>query len=307
MATTLSEVAGAQTTVERPPRPSFLGVMRGEWIKLSRQWTFWIMLGLMAAGYVLFTLVLAGGGNLTDRIQRVPQEVLYTFMESDLFLLRVFWGMMLIILTARLIGMEYSGGTIRVLLARGVGRLQLLFAKLSVIALVALIGGALLILFSTLCMLIAVEAKVGNLDVLTYADATFWHNTRAYIGSVLVSSGVSILLAAAVTTATRSLAAGLSVSIAWFPVDNFSILILVLGDRLTHWDFWSLLSGDFLGLNLNAMPSLVLTSPKLSAINSFLIPLTPVTAAHTLLVSGIYAAVFFVTMVALTALPDVKE
>ena len=39
---------------------------------------------------------------------------------------------------------------------------------------------------------------VTNLDVLQAADATFWANTRAYAGSVLVSLGVSILLAAAV-------------------------------------------------------------------------------------------------------------
>jgi ABC-type transport system involved in multi-copper enzyme maturation permease subunit len=306
MATTISGTAGA-AVAERAPRPSFFGVMRGEWIKVSRQWTFWIMLGLMVGGYILFTLVLAGGGNLAERIQRAPLQVLYTFMESDLFLLRVFWGMMLIILTARLIGMEYSGGTIRVLLARGVGRLQLLFAKLSVITLIALIGGVLLIVFSTLCALLAVEATTHSLDVLKAADATFWVNTRAYIGSVLVSMGDSILLAAAVTTVTRSLAAGLSVSIAWFPVDNFSILLLVLGDRLTHWDFWSLLSGDFLGLNLNAMPTLVLSNPALSVVSSFLIPLTPVTANHTLLVAGIYAAAFLVVMVAMAALPDVKE
>jgi len=306
MATSIG-AAGAQAVAERAPRPSFFGVMRGEWIKVSRQWTFWIMLGLLVVGYILFTLVLGAGGRLSERIAQSPLGVLYTFMEADLFLLRVFWGMMLIILTARLIGMEYSGGTIRVLLARGVGRLQLLFAKLSVIALIALIGAALLEVFAVLCGLLVVQGAVHNLDVLKAADATFWANTRAYAGSVLVSMGVSILLAAAVTTATRSLAAGLSVSIAWFPIDNFSILLLTLGDRLTGWDFWSLISGDFLGLNLNAMPTLVLSSPQLSQIRSFLVPLTPVTADHTLLVAGIYAAIFAVVMIVLTALPDVKE
>lgn len=306
MATTLSGI-GATAVAERAPRPSFLGVMRGEWIKLSRQWTFWIMLGLMVGGYILFTMVLAGGGRVSERVKVEPLAVLYTISQSDLFLLRVFWGMMLIIMTARLIGMEYSGGTIRVLLARGVGRLQLAFAKLSVIALVALIGGALLLTFAAVCDVIALQATIGNLDVMKMADATFWANTRAYGASVLVSMGVSILLAAAVTTATRSLAAGLSVSIAWFPVDNFSLLLLVLGDKLTHWDFWSLLSGDFLGLNLNAMPTKLLSDPSLSVVNSFLVPLTPVTAQHTLLIAGIYAAAFLVVTIVLTALPDVKE
>ncbi|HEY8326119.1 MAG TPA: hypothetical protein VIG77_16590, partial [Ktedonobacterales bacterium] len=112
MATTITG-ASARTISAHAARPSFLGLMRGEWLKLSRQWTFWIMLGLMVVGYILFSLILAGGGNLTDRIHREPAAVLYTFMQSNLFLLRVFWGMMVIILTARLIGMEYSSGTIR--------------------------------------------------------------------------------------------------------------------------------------------------------------------------------------------------
>lgn len=304
MATTITQ-ASAQTANMRAARPSFLGAMRGEWLKLSRQWTFWIMLGLMVGGYILFTLIL--GSNLPDRVASEPRHVLYTFMESDLFLLRVFWGMMMIVLTARLIGMEYSSGTIRVLLGRGVGRLQLLFAKLSVIALVTVICSVLLIIFSSICAVIALEATVHNLDVLKMADATFWADTRAYIGTVAVSLGVSILMAAAVTTVTRSLAAGLTVSVIWFPVDNFSILLLVLGDSLTHWDFWSLVSGDFLGLNLNQMPALALSSPRLSAIHSFLVPLTPVTLNHTLLVAGIYAVIFLVVMIVMTALPDVKE
>ncbi|HEY7975453.1 MAG TPA: ABC transporter permease [Ktedonobacterales bacterium] len=306
MSTTIA-AASARATGERAARPSFLGAMRGEWLKVSRQWTFWIMLGLMVGGYILLTVLLVAGGNVSERIQHSPLTVLYTFMESDLFVLRVFWGMMIIVLTARLIGMEYSSGTIRVVLARGVGRLQLLFAKLSVLALIAVIGATLLALFAAATGLIAVALVAHNLNVLNAATATFWSDMWAYIGSVLASLGASILLAAAVTTVTRSLSAGVAVSILWFPVDNFSILLLVLGDRLTHWDFWSLVSGDFLGLNLNAMPQLVLSSPTVSNISNFLIPLTPVTGAHTLLVTGIYAAIFAVVTVVMTALPDVKE
>lgn len=304
---TIAGAAPAPAETAQALHPSFFGLMRGEWIKVSRQWSFWIMIGLMITGYILFTVILTTGGHVPERMRADPQATLYTFSQSTFFLLRVFWGMMMIILTARLIGMEYSSGTIRVLLARGVGRLQLLAAKLSVITLIALIGGALLVTFSFLITALAVRINVGNLDVLNTADAVFWQNTRAYIGSVLVSLGVSILMAAAVTTLTRSLAAGLSIAIAWFPVDNFSILLLILGDRLTGWDFWSLLSGDFLGLNLNQMPAVVLTDPRFSAFGSFLVPMTPVTGAHTMLVAGIYAAVFIVVMIALTVIPDVKE
>jgi ABC-type transport system involved in multi-copper enzyme maturation permease subunit len=306
MATTVSGTAGASAVAGHTLRPSFLGLMRGEWLKVSRQWSFWIMLGLMVGGYILVTLIYAAGGNLADRLRQNPQEGVYSFMELYLFLLRVFWGMMVIILTARLIGMEYSGGTIRVLLGRGVGRLQLLFAKLSVLALIAVVGGALLTLFATLCGMIGIEAAAHNLDLFKAANATFWSDARLYAASVLISLLVSILMAAAVTTVTRSLAAGLSVSIIWFPIDNLSILPLMLGAALTKWSFWTLVSGDFLGLNLDTMATQLLSNPGLSLINTFA-PLTPVTGAHTLLVTGIYAVAFLVAAVALTALRDVKE
>jgi ABC-type transport system involved in multi-copper enzyme maturation permease subunit len=305
MAMTVSG-ASAQAVATREPHPSFLGLMRGEWLKLSRQWTFWIMLGLMVGGYILVTLIFASGGRLADRLRLNPQEGIYSFMELYLFLLRVFWGMMMIVLTARLIGMEYSSGTIRVVLARGVGRLQLLFAKLSVLALVALVGGALLTAFASLCGLIGIQLAVGNLDVFKVADATFWSDARLYAASVIISLLVSILMAAAVTTVTRSLAAGLSVSIIWFPIDNIAMLPLTLLAAVTQWTFWSLLSGDFLGLNLDVMATHLLSKPGLSLISTFA-PLTPVTGGHTLLVTAIYAAIFVIVMTVMAALPDVKE
>ena len=306
MATTISETFGAGAIGERAAHPSFLGVVRGEWLKVTRMWAFWVMVGLMMAGYVLFAIILTAGGNLDKRIAEGPLRSLYVFMTSDLFLLRVFWGMMMIILTARLIGMEYSSGTIRILYARGVGRLQLLFAKLSVLTLVAVVGGALLVAWATLCVAVMIALKLHNVDILKAANAEFWSNTRLYSASVLISLGVSILMATAVTTVTRSLAAGVGVSVLWFPVDNFSRLLLALGDRLTHWSFWTLVSGDSLGLNLNTMGNLLMSSQGHGVIVPF-VPLTPVTGGHTLLVVGIYAAIFAVAMVVGAALPDVKE
>ncbi|HEU0027466.1 MAG TPA: ABC transporter permease [Ktedonobacterales bacterium] len=305
--TTATAGAIAARPVTHAGRPSFLGLMRGEWLKVSRQWTFWIMVGLMFGGYTLFTIILSKGANLQEFIDHHPLAALAMLTQSPLFLLRVFWGMMIIILTARLIGMEYSGGTARVILARGVGRLQLLFAQLSMMALIALIGGAVFLAFAGALELLGVRTVAGNLDVFKAADATFWADTRNYALSVLISLGVSILLAAAVTSVTRSLAAGLTVSVIWFPIDNFAFILLILGDRLTGWDFWSLVSGDFLGLNLNAMSNLVMSSHTPPAIGGLFQPLTPVTGAHTLLVTAIYAVAFLAVAIGVTATRDVKE
>ncbi|HEX9036808.1 MAG TPA: ABC transporter permease [Ktedonobacterales bacterium] len=288
-------------------RPSFLGLMRGEWLKITRQWSFWIMVALMFAGYTLYNIVLSQGSRLKETIDQQPLEALGIMSQSSLFLLRVFWGMMLIILTARLIGMEYSGGTVRVILSRGVGRVQLLLAQLSVLGLVALVGSVVFLGYSTILQLIGVQAVAGNLNVFNAGTATFWADIRAYALAGLLSMAVSILMAAAVTAVTRSLAAGLTVSVIWFPIDNFSIILLVLGDRLTHWDFWSLVSGDFLGLNLNALPSLVMSQSTPSVVRGLFEPLTPITSGHALLVIAIYAVVFIAVAFGVTLLKDVKE
>ncbi|HEU0027467.1 MAG TPA: ABC transporter permease [Ktedonobacterales bacterium] len=305
MTTAVETIAARPAT--HPANPSFLGLMRGEWLKVSRQWTVWIMVGLMFAGYILYTVFLIQGTYLPDTIAQDPLWVLVKLTQSPLFLLRVFWGMMIIILTARLIGMEYSGGTARIILARGVGRLQLLFAKLSVMTLIMLAGAVVFTAFAGALELLGVRAVVGNLDVFKAADATFWADTRNYALSVLVSLGVSILLAAAVSSVTRSLVVGLTASAIWFPIDNFVAILLVLGDHLTHWGFWSLVSGDFLGLNLNVMGDKVMSSHTPPAIGGLFQPLTPVTGAHTLLVAAIYAAVFLAVAIGVTATRDVKE
>src|SRR5215469_14394009 len=99
--------------------PSFWGLIRGEWLKLNRMWTFWIMVGLMFGGFTLFAIVLSQGSGLSDSINHTPLQALEIVAQAPLFLIRVFWGTMVIILTARLIGMEYSSGTVRVILARG--------------------------------------------------------------------------------------------------------------------------------------------------------------------------------------------
>lgn len=291
----------------RAEQPSFWGLIRGEWLKLSRMWTFWIMVGLMFGGFTLFAIILGQSGGLADSINHNPLQGLYIASQAPLFLIRVFWGMMVIVLTARLIGMEYSNGTVRVILARGVGRLQLLSAQLSLMSIVAVVGGVIYFAYGALLELIVIRAVASNLNLFNAATATFWSDTRVYALSVLISLGVSILMAAAVTALTRSVAAGLTTSVLWFPVDNLSIIILVLGDRLTKWDFWSLVSGDFLGLNLNVMGQLIVSSPQVAVVQSFLIPLTPVTGAHTLLVTAIYAAAFIAVAFGVTLLKDVKE
>jgi ABC-type transport system involved in multi-copper enzyme maturation permease subunit len=283
--------------------------MRGEFLKVGRQWTTWIMLVLLAGIMALPMLLDLARPRLADELALNPLAGLYQTMGSDLLVFRVFSGAVLIVITARLIGMEYSGGTIRILLSRGVGRLQLLFAKLLTIA---LIGLALLVaglLFDALLAVIVLQLISGNLTALQALNAGFWQDTWLYIQTVMLSMGDAILLATAVTVLTRSLAAGLSVALVWFPADNIGTIFLFLAYRLTNSTFWLLITGDLLGPNLNAMAGLVLPARATQASfgRAFATPLVPVTAGHTLLVAGVYAAIFLAVAVILTARRDVTQ
>src|SRR6266487_2243978 len=202
MSTTITSIT---TPALHSARPDFFGTVRGELFKISRQWTTWIVLVLLTGIIFLPYLIRLTVSNTKDAINHDTLAFLYGDMSNNLAILRAFAGFALIILTARVIGLEYQLGTIRVLLARGVGRLQLLSAKLLAIVIVALtlFAGGILLDGILTCALVAI--LTGSLNALNALTSTFWSNTWLYVLSVLISMGVTILLAAAVTVVGRSL------------------------------------------------------------------------------------------------------
>lgn len=298
----------ASAELLRTEQPTFLDVLNGELFKISRQRTTWLM-GLLLAGIITGTYVLSLTiPNLKQDIFLGELHVMYRLMTTSLLVLRVFSGTLLILLTARLIGMEYSGGTIRVLLGRGVGRLQLLGAKLAAVGLIAL--GILVVGFLLNCLLTCLFLLVveGNLDALSSLDSQFWADTWLYLVTIMISMAVSILMAAAVTIVARSLVFGLAAGISFFAADNIGIVFLFLATRITGNDFWINITGLLLGPNLNAMPGALLpTDAGIQQIRAMPIPYVPVDAVHTLLVALVWSLAFIATAVLLTWKRDVTE
>jgi ABC-2 type transport system permease protein len=288
--------------------PSFAGIVSGELRKIRYQWSTWIMTLVVAGFLTLQYLVYLLLHNTKERFGAQPVHFLYNMIGADSAMLKVFGGALLIVVTARLIGMEYTGGTIRVLLSRGVGRLQLLFGKLTAVALVALVLSIAGIAYSFLLKLLMLSVKFGSLDILTKAPSTLWQDSGVLYLTILASFGTAILLAAAVTVLSRSLAFGLTVGIVWFPAESFATIFLLVATRLTSNTFWSIASGDLLGPNLDVMGIVVLPA-RAAAVGdvSFTPPLVPVTGGHTLLVTAVWAAVFLVVAVVLTWRRDVQE
>src|SRR5437588_4211996 len=91
----------------RTTTPSFFGIVRGELLKVSRQWFTWLMLVLLAGGTIFAHLLTFSIPSAKANLSEAPLHFLYNEMEVSFSILRIFGGIFIIILTAYLIGMEY--------------------------------------------------------------------------------------------------------------------------------------------------------------------------------------------------------
>lgn len=287
-------------------RPSFVGMVRGELLKISRMWLTWIMFVVMVAPMLMLNVLLATAHDIKDMLQKAPLAALYEAMGMNLTVFRVFVGFFLLLLTSYVIGQEFQFGTIRVLLSRGAGRVQLLLAKLSALVLVALALVVFALIFDSIMVALLIIYLQGNLNALQAITPAFWSNSGLYLLTVLISMGVTILMAVAVSALFRSLALGMSAALAWFAVDNVGTLFLLLATEVTGSKFWINVSAYALGPNLNDMPRVVLPA-SIDAVKIGTTPLVNVDGPHTLWVVLGYAVVFAVSALLLTWMRDVKE
>jgi ABC-2 type transport system permease protein len=302
------------------PAPSFLGMVGGEMFKIARLRLVWIMTLAMAAFVTAPYLLYLTRPNLKADITSDPLGGLYNLMEIDLSVLRVFSGIFLLVLAALVIGLEYQQGTIRILLGRGVGRLQLLGAKMLALVTVAvgLIVGTLLL--DGILAVFLLLTQVGNLNALQAASSQFWADSRLYFLAVLISIGATLLLGVSVSVVGRSLAFGLGVGLSWFAADNIGVIVMQLANVFTHQAFWNDITGFFLGPILNTLPrymvpARVMTVQSASGVHTIsqpahsvgFSPLVNIDATHALLVILGYCVVFATVAIVLTWRRDVLE
>jgi ABC-type transport system involved in multi-copper enzyme maturation permease subunit len=308
-------------TFTRATKPSFPGVVRGEIFKQTHSRPVLWLAAMVLVTAALPALFLALSPNTKTTLASSPDIFYFTVMNVDLSVLRIFAGVFVLIATALLVGQEYQNGTIRVLLSRGVDRVQLLLAKLLAMSLLALALLAVALVVVALSTLLGIQIAAGSLDSLKVLNGDFWHSTWIYLLTVLISVGVSILLAACVAVVGRSLAFGVSAAIGWFAADNIGVLVMLLVYRFTQNDFWNQITGYFLGPILNTMPAVVVpglpltvTGPNGTAIHTTfpaqvigIPPLVNYDGTHALVVTLVYAVVFLAVAVILTWRRDVKE
>ncbi|GHO74542.1 hypothetical protein KSD_23130 [Ktedonobacter sp. SOSP1-85] len=293
------------SSLAQSARPSFLGLIQGELIKLSRQWLTWLMVLCLVAGTILLHFIIASNSGTQTNIATSSPQFFYSEMNMTLFVLRVFGGIFLMILTGLMIGMEYQNGTIRIILARGVGRVQLLLAKLTAMLIVGIELFVVGVLFNALLMLITLYSQGGNISIINKMPAEVWNNIGIYLYTVAISFAVTILMAATVSVLGRSLAFGMSVALAWFAVDNIGSLFLYLAHGFTKQQFFLDVTAYLLGPILNVMPKALL--PKSLDITVTFSPFVKVDGPHTLWVALAYGVAFLAISIGVIWKRDVHE
>ena len=235
-------------------------------------------MAFLAVGVVVLVWGLLLLINNPASAQPYPLNSVVGNLSAALSALRVFIGFALIVITARTIGLDYQSGTIRIVLARGVERLQLLGAKLLAITIVGTMMLVVGLVVNAIFMLIYYNTVVTHVNLFNVITPTAWADFRLYLLTVVISMIATVLMTTAFTVLGRSLTVGLSVGLSFFAADNIGVGILAIIFRITHNDFWLNLTGYLLGPALNALPNIWIKDIVLGGLtkldNGQMVPIT---------------------------------
>lgn len=220
-----------------------VGIIRAEWLKITRQNASRIILGLMVALAVVFIIVEISNVLGNDPALRQADYNNLNFPDGFYLFIRQLVGklgmIMAIVLTANVIGGEYSLDTWKNLLTRHEGRVRFLVAKIlmTIVALliIFLVAGIVMQLFSLAGH--AIVAGQASRDGLTITNMSF---NDFFTG--LYTTGLPLLLYFAVmgtatimiTVIARSTVAGIIVPLVLWLGDQFSLRLLGPSNALTN-------------------------------------------------------------------------
>ena len=250
----MSTIASPSSSILIPGiRPSFAGLVRSALRKIWYSRLTWIMLAICLA-FTLIGFVLALQTTASVAGQPIPAlERLYIIASTPWFVTRALGGIIQMVITAYLIGIEYQRGTVRIILARGVGRIQLLLSQLTAVLIVGLLLLCGWAIIDTLGSFFIAQSA----GVLKAANAEFWREMGLYLLTILINMVITTLMAVAMAAIGRSLTFGMTAALSWFAADNTIAFTLQLLVASPHNNFFSKLTGYLLGPILNLLPQLI--------------------------------------------------
>jgi ABC-2 type transport system permease protein len=286
-------------------RPRTTGIFRAEALKLRRQRSLWVM---VAGAFVLLAVVVLASTtapSFKDDLKSDPSRYVNDVVQVYGTVFQIGSGIFLLVVASRLLAMEYSAGTIRVLYARGAGRLQLLLTKMAALFVLGLVLLAGFLVVVAVIALLTVEAWSGSTAPLTQVSVTEWQNVARAVAFYVANLGILVLVAAAAAGLGRSLSFAIPAAMVLFPADNFLTVICNLVARVTgHPHPWTDITQWLLGPNLNYVLTVWETTRPRPA---FAVPLVPVDLTHVTLVISGWAVLLAAIAVVRAVRPDVLE
>lgn len=245
-----------------PRRSSLPGLMRGDLLQLRRQRLIWLGLGLAIAVFIAVVEAWGAGEESVRTLYRNhPEGWAATVLPGVEMLFQYASGLLMLLVSAWLTGASYGSGVLRLLLARGAGRLEVLIARLLVLA------GFALFLLAVGAVLVAVYfgsvalAAQGSLGGLLHLSPAFWRTAGLGGGAEAVSMLACGVLGMTAAVIGRSVAFGVGAALAFFPADSLYCQWAPLLDRITQLTVWGRASGYLLGPDLNALTQRMRVGP----------------------------------------------
>jgi ABC-type transport system involved in multi-copper enzyme maturation permease subunit len=256
-------------------------MVRGELRKLALQRANWLLAGVAVVVAAVAGLILSTSSGIWHAeaayrasIDTDPAYWVHGIVVVGAMIVRVVEGALLLFASARLVGTEYTAGTIRVVIARGVRPVRLLVAKMAALAGFALAVTAAFLVAAAVFGLTMARVQGGSpLRLVASMPASAWNDVLVHVVAILVSAAVCVAIGVAGGAVTRSLPLAMVVAVAFFPLDNF-----VAGSR--PYNVYQL------GPNLNVLPETLGHMRE----SIFSRPADPVDATHSLVVIGVYCA-----------------
>jgi len=203
-------------------------------------------------------------------------------------------GVVVLAVSAQLVAGEYQQGTIRVLLARGVGRLTLLAAKLAAVAIVALPVLAVLAMAGPVAVALQLGGQPAPVE---------WREVWPAALTVALSAATGTIIGVAAGAVGRSMTFAMAVAAGFFPIDNALGTVLPILQNATQERIWADLTTYLLGPTLNHLPSVLMGRHA----GELVPPALPVDAVHALLVIGGYVVVLLTVALVTFRIRDVHE
>ena len=170
-----------------------------------------------------------------DYVSREEQRDIFTLPTSintsvDLF--AAFGLILLMILAASAIGVEYGWGTLRTTLARGTGRWQLLSAKLIALMLMGAAGLLVMAILTGVASILTGVLPPDQGGPLINSEAGTWLDAAAALGQMVYAMAPYVIVATCMTVLTQSTASGTALALVYYVADAF-VLPPLLG--ITDW------------------------------------------------------------------------